>query len=241
MSNGTTSACNRTHRPDAGCPIVNAGQGCDGAKCELRTISASQFSSATVLLVTLALFAYSAVSKADPENHDFAVHAALFLLGTVAYYFIGSWQIEEEHIVQLRTLHPQFAWAEIIFRVGILALLGVASALLDWLAIFDLHGVSAELTFLVIIFVSFLAWDAIVAFGDQNGKQLDLAWRFFVMDIIGAAIILASLWSVLFDHSNVRALSDIGAIIFVIVALIRTWRPFLKPLLARIAYRNLLR
>jgi len=232
----TPLTCGRPHRPqdctccDKGCP----------EQCGLRTVSASQMSSVVVLVCTLAWFACRSVSQADAETKDFAVDAVLFLLGSVIYYFLGSWMLEEKYISQLRSLKPRYAVAEMVVRVGILMLLGIASLFLDRLALFKFTGVSAELAFLVFIFFCFLVWDLIVALGDSGHGQFDLAYEFFVMDIIGASIVLLALWSLLYRHPICRSVSAIAGIGFVFAAFLRS-KEILLEILCRIKNRNLQR
>lgn len=236
MSDLTAPACSRRHRPNC-CPVKND---CDGGSCEIRTLSASQISSALVLLLTLGVYAYEGAATADPQHHDFAFHAALFFVGTVAYYFISSWQIEEEYIIHLRSLQGGYAWAEYLVRVCILGLLGAASLIFNLLSECSLNGVAAELAFLIIVFLGFMVWDGMVAYGAPNEDKYGasgLAWRFLKTDFIGALIILICLGSALFELSNLRAFSTTAALFFVGWLGIYSW-PVCKELFGRLKSRD---
>jgi hypothetical protein len=184
--------------------------------CPLRTISASQIASALALLIALFIFAVNA----PPSGGDrtFALQSLLLVVVIVMYYYLVTWRLEEEHHATLRGLKGGSARLEFFVRVVILATLGVASTLLAGIlpSVLGLTQLESGLVFLAAVFLAFLVWDAVVMWGDNgDGKASGLAGKFFMTDVVGAVLVLLCLWSLRFNHENVRAMSVLGAAVFV--------------------------
>ena len=205
----------QAHCP-ADCPVPG------GERCELLTVSTSQVASALVVLFTLVWFATSAIPNGNDPWLLFSYQALVVLVATIMYYYVGVWVLEEAHFLVLRRLRPHYVWIETVLRLLILVGIGTASSSLGGLhsGVFGLPPLATGLMLLVVVFLLFLIWDAIVALGDDgSGDQFRLAWRFFKTDIAGAAVGLLCLGSFAFRATGIGAFAIILAVVFVIWAL----------------------
>jgi len=214
---------------------------CEGGsnQCELRSLSAFQVGSLIILLAGIGLAVYQSLSpQADRDRYSLAQFWSLFGL-TVLYYTVNEWFLEERHFFPLRQLHWGNKWQRMLphlefwIRVLMVVVLGFTATVPGLLMRFGFKDIDAGFLCLLLLYNLFLVWDVIVA----TGGQVNLVWKFFGGDLLGAIISLAFFrW-----YDSHREVGGVLIIILVIVIGNQVVRLEWANLLARLVRRDRLR
>jgi hypothetical protein len=185
-------------------------------ECQLRTITASQVSSAVLLSAYIGARVYFVAQ--EHETDIALIQIMLVTLGTLLYVFLSFALVEDQLIRLLRALKPRYAWAEFGYRVFLPIIVALMPlSITTWMpALFDSWATRSGgpgsdfgpvaiyvVGYHLLIYASFLLWDAIVLLGARGSAVQSeiraVARGFIATDSAGLCILLlfqaVRLWS----------------------------------------------
>jgi hypothetical protein len=184
-------------------------------QCELNTITASQLSATVILSIYLLV---SICSAAVAKTADaIAIQTTIASMATVFYIFLCILRIEDQLIIELRTLKRFARRGEFGSRVLLLGALALMPSLVgtwiphllsttwipgvigpDWIPKALRNGDAADriVVYLALLYLVFLCWDGILYFGasDEQAHRTavrKIAVEYFKTDIVGFFILIS--------------------------------------------------
>lgn len=200
-------------------PIV--GDDCRSAtgRCEFSTLPASQLSTAAIILAYVVTRITQAVveGRTDANGVQLTIVSAI----TIAYIFLCLLLIEDIHIARLRDLRTVARWAEFGLRVVVLIAISIVPTFINSIPTLSGQATPANriAIFLIILYVFFLSWDAVVYFGAPDASSLgpeirNIALRFLFTDSVGILLLVAAAACYDGNQSSLAALVLFVLIVF---------------------------
>lgn len=202
-------------------PPCRAGTG----RCEFSTITASQLSTAVIILAYVVIrIAVAVLAKNTDEN---GIQLTIVSAFTIIYIFICLLLIEDVYISTLRDLPAGYRWTEFLLRVAVLMVLSILPTFLDAIPTLPSRTTPADRTvdFLIILYVMFLSWDAVVYWGgsavqkrspDAASGAHKIARRFSRTDGAGIILLIAA-------AGSSYASAKVGAVVLIAFILFAFW------------------
>jgi uncharacterized membrane protein YqjE len=193
-------------------PIV--GDDCRSAtgRCEFSTLTASQLSTAAIILAYVVTRIAVAVIEgaADTNGIQLTIVSAI----TIVYIFLCFLLIEDIYIAHLRGLRSAYRWMEFALRVIVLMAISILPTFINAIPTLSNNAGPANriAIFLIVLYLVFLAWDAVVYLGAPRSGQdrleiQKIALRFLLTDGIGIGLLIAAAGSYYASKEAVAAMA----------------------------------